>query len=112
MRWKKLLGDLEFFSILATIILNSRKPIFQDRNVRKAISLLFPYEFVNKIVNHGLLKQTFGPWDNSELSAKSDPSQKAKKILYKADSRDLIIIKDIDEIPNMETLDLKKIKNK
>jgi len=66
---------------IEAIILNSRKPMLQDRNVRKAISLLFPYEFVNKIVNHGLLKQTFGPWDNSELSAKSDPSQKAKKIL-------------------------------
>ena len=68
---------------IEAIILNTRKPIFKELNVRKAISLLFPYKFINKIVNHGLLKQTFGPWDNSELSARSNPSETAKKILSK-----------------------------
>ncbi len=65
------------------IILNSRKPPFQDRNVRKAISILFPYDFINKILNHGLLKKTYGPWDNSELAATSTPSETTYKVLEK-----------------------------
>ena len=65
------------------IILNSRKSPFQDRNVRKAISILFPYDFINKILNHGLLKKTYGPWDNSELAATSAPSETSYKVLEK-----------------------------
>lgn len=68
---------------IEAIILNTRKPLFKERNVRKAVSLLFPYEFINKIVNHSLLKQTFGPWDNSELSARSSSSEIAKQLLSK-----------------------------
>ena len=38
--------------------------------------------------------------------------QMAKKILDKVDPDDWILINDIDEIPNLENLDIKKIKNK
>ena len=38
--------------------------------------------------------------------------QMAKKILDKADPDDWILINDIDEIPNLENLDIKQIKNK
>ena len=70
---------------------------------------MFPYKFVNKIVNHGLLKQTFGPWDNSELSAKAHPSQIAKKILsqYQDDiSKDAL--KPINNISHKERKTIKE----
>ncbi len=38
--------------------------------------------------------------------------QKIQDSLVKADSEDLIIISDLDEIPNLEKIDIKKIKNK
>ena len=94
---------------IEAIILNTRKPLFQEINVRQAISLLFPYEFINKIVNHGLLKQTLGPWDNSELSARSNPSQMAKTILsqYQDDiSKDAL--KQIDKFSYNERKAIKK----
>ena len=94
---------------IEAIILNTRKPLFQEINVRQAISLLFPYEFINKIVNHGLLKQTLGPWDNSELSARSNPSQIAKTILsqYQDDiSKDAL--KQIDNFSHNERKAIKK----
>ena len=68
---------------IEAIILNSRKLPFNDRNVRKAISILFPYDFINKILNHGLLKKTYGPWDNSDLAATSMPSEITYKVLNK-----------------------------
>ena len=64
---------------------------------------MFPYEFINKVVNHGLLKQTYGPWDNSELSARTDPSDIANMILSKYQdniSRDAL--KQIEKLPSHE----------
>jgi len=88
---------------IEAIILNTRKPIFKERNVRKAISLLFPYTFINKVVNHGLLQQTFGPWDNSELSAQSNPSHNAKTILSKYnDVISKYALKQIQKLPTNE----------
>ena len=68
---------------IEAIILNSRKFPFKDRDVRKAISLLFPYNFINKILHHGLLKQTYGAWDNSDLAATFNPSKITNEILNK-----------------------------
>lgn len=88
---------------IEAIILNTRKPLFKERNVRKAIALLFPYKFINKIVNHGLLRQTYGPWDNSELSATPSPSQMTINILSKyQDSISKEALKQIVKQPNNE----------
>ena len=80
------------------IILNSRQFPFKDRNVRKAISILFPYNFINEILNHGLLKQTYGPWDNSDLAATSMPSKATNDILKKY--KDVISINALERINN------------
>ena len=82
------------------IILNSRQFPFKDRNVRKAISILFPYNFINEILNHGLLKQTYGPWDNSDLAATSMPSETTNEILKKY--KDIISINALERINNKE----------
>ena len=82
------------------IILNSRQFPFKDRNVRKAISILFPYSFINEILNHGLLLQTYGPWDNSDLAATSMPSKTTNEILKKYN--DIISIKALEKINKKE----------
>ena len=94
---------------MEAIILNTRRPLFQDRNVRKAIAILFPYEFINKVVNHGLLKKTYGPWDNSELSARKDPSDFANTILSKyQDNISRGALKQIEKLPNHERKSIKE----
>ncbi|MDB9972254.1 ABC transporter substrate-binding protein, partial [Alphaproteobacteria bacterium] len=82
------------------IILNSRQFPFKDRNVRKAISIIFPYTFINEILNHGLLQKTYGPWDNSDLAATLMPSKTTNKILKKY--KDIISIKALDKINKKE----------
>tara|TARA_B100000427_G_scaffold227989_1_gene191382 strand:- start:66 stop:1820 length:1755 start_codon:yes stop_codon:yes gene_type:complete len=84
---------------MEAIILNTRRQLFQDRNVRKAVAILFPYEFINKVVNHGLLKQTYGPWDNSELSARKSPSDIANILLSKY--KDNISRDALEQIENL-----------
>ena len=54
---------------IEAIMFNSRLPPLNNSDIRTALSLMFPYNFINKILNHNLLKRTYGPWDNSELSA-------------------------------------------
>ena len=94
---------------MEAIILNTRRPLFQDRNVRKAIAILFPYKFINKVVNHGLLKQTYGPWDNSELSARKDPSDIANMILSKyQDNISRGALKQIEKLPSHERKSIKE----
>ena len=94
---------------MEAIILNTRRPLFQDRNVRKAVAILFPYEFINKVVNHGLLKQTYGPWDNSELSARKDPSDIANMILSKYhDNISRGALKQIEKLPSHERKSIKE----
>ena len=85
---------------LEGIILNSRQFPFKDRNVRKAISIIFPYSFINEILNHGLLQKTYGPWDNSDLAATLMPSKTTNKILKKY--KDIISIKALDKINKKE----------
>ena len=70
---------------IEAIIFNARIPPFNNRNIRKALSLLFPNKFINRVLNHNLLQPTSGPWDNSELSATLKASNISKNILKKYD---------------------------
>ena len=94
---------------IEAIILNTRRPLFQDRNIRKAIAILFPYEFINKIVNHSLLKKTYGPWDNSELAARKDSSDIANMFLSKyRDNISREALKQIKRLPSNERKSIKE----
>ena len=68
---------------IEAIIFNSRRTPFDDINVRKAVSLLFPYDFINKILFHNLLSRTHGPWDNSNLQATEKPNPTSFSIISK-----------------------------
>ncbi len=53
---------------------NTRREQFADRNVRKALRMLFDFEWVNRNLYHGLYMRTAGYWDNSELSSIGRPA--------------------------------------
>ena len=62
---------------------NTRKPIFKNRNVRKALTYAFDFEWSNKNLFYNAYTRTKSFFDNSELSSQSYPSKKELKILSK-----------------------------
>ena len=62
---------------------NTRKPIFKNRNVRKALTYAFDFEWSNKNLFYNAYTRTKSFFDNSELSSQSYPSKKELKILLK-----------------------------
>lgn len=62
-------------------IFNLRKPIFQDRDVRRAISAAFDFEWSNKQFAHGSYSRTRSYFSNSDMEAKGLPSAAELKIL-------------------------------
>jgi microcin C transport system substrate-binding protein len=62
-------------------VFNLRKPLFQDRRVRKAIAYGLDFEWSNKTLFHGMYKRSRSFFDNSELAATGLPTGEEKKIL-------------------------------
>ena len=62
---------------------NIRKPIFQNRSVRKALTYAFDFEWSNKNLFYDAYTRTKSFFDNSELSSQNYPSNKELKILSK-----------------------------
>ncbi|MBN9670586.1 extracellular solute-binding protein [Roseibium aggregatum] len=63
------------------IAFNTRRQQFSDRNVRKALRMLFDFNWVNRNLYHGLYTRTAGYWDNSELSSIGRPASAREKAL-------------------------------
>lgn len=55
-------------------IFNTRKEVFQDVRVRRALSLLFDFEWTNKKLFNGAYSRTTSYFENSELAAQGMPS--------------------------------------
>ena len=73
-------GDISLLNItrrtpagMLGLALNTRKEILSDINVRRALSALFDFEWINKNLYHGLYKRTVGFYDNSYLSSIDTP---------------------------------------
>jgi peptide/nickel transport system substrate-binding protein len=62
-------------------VFNTRKPIFADRKVRQALSLLYDFEWANKNLFAGKYARTGSFWQNSELSALGKPASDGEKAL-------------------------------
>lgn len=77
------------------IAFNTRKAVFEDVHVRRALSMLFDFEWVNTNIYFGLYKRTGGFWDNSELSSIGQPATDLEKALL-ADYPDAVT----DEVMN------------
>ncbi|HEY9057232.1 MAG TPA: extracellular solute-binding protein [Aurantimonas sp.] len=76
-------------SNMLAFVFNTRRPVFQDRAVRKALSMLFDFEWANRNLYYDAYKRTGSFFQNSELSSAGKPASKAEKALL-ADYADQI----------------------
>jgi microcin C transport system substrate-binding protein len=63
------------------LIFNIRQPLFQDRNVRKALSLAFDFEWANKNLFYNSYTRHNSYFSNGELASTSLPTGDELKIL-------------------------------
>ena len=51
------------------LVFNTRREVFRDKRVRKALTMLFDFEWINRNLYHNLYKRTRSYFDRSELSS-------------------------------------------
>jgi microcin C transport system substrate-binding protein len=61
--------------------MNLRRPVFQDRRVREALTNAFDFEWSNKNLFNGAYTRTRSYFDNSDLAATGLPSKEELKLL-------------------------------
>lgn len=66
---------------MRALVFNTRRDVFSDIRVRKALSLMFDFEWVNRNLYHGLYKRTRSFYDNSELSSAGRPAGPRERAL-------------------------------
>ena len=71
-----------------SFIINLRRDKFKDTRVRKAIGLMFNFEWSNKTLFYDLYARINSFWENSDMSAKGKPS-KAEMFILQSVERDL-----------------------
>lgn len=63
------------------LIFNTRQPLFSDIRVRKALTLLFDFPWINKHLFYGSYQRNTSYYPNSDFEAKGAPSEDEKAIL-------------------------------
>ena len=67
-------------------VLNTRRDVFKNREVRLALGALFDFEWANKNLFNGAYKRIRSYYDGSELSSQGHPASDAEKALLGADA--------------------------
>ncbi len=63
------------------IVMNTRRPVFQDPKLRSALIDLFDFEWANRSLFSGAFTRTKSFFDNSELSSHGRPASEKEKAL-------------------------------
>lgn len=63
------------------LVFNTRRPIFADLNVRRAIIELFDFPWIDRNLYYGLYARTAGFFDGSDLSALGRPASSMERAL-------------------------------
>ena len=63
------------------IVMNTRRPVFQDPKLRAALIDLFDFEWANRSLFSGAYTRTRSFYDNSDLSSSDTPASEAEKAL-------------------------------
>ena len=63
------------------IVMNTRRPVFQDPKLRAALIDLFDFEWANRSLFSGAYTRTRSFYDNSDLSSSGTPASEAEKAL-------------------------------
>ena len=67
---------------MRAMVFNTRRPVFADKRVRQALTLLFDFEWVNKNLYRGAYTRTQSFFDGSELASTALPaSAKERELL-------------------------------
>lgn len=66
------------------LVFNTRRPLFADKRVRQALTLLFDSEWQNQNLYFGLFARTEGFFDGSELSSVDQPATPKERELLAA----------------------------
>ena len=69
-----------------SFIINLRRDKFKDIRVRKAIGLMFNFEWSNKTLFYDLYARINSFWENSDMSAEGKPSKDEMNILQSVES--------------------------
>ena len=69
-----------------SFIINLRRDKFKDTRVRKAIGLMFNFEWSNKTLFYDLYARINSFWENSDMSAEGKPSKDEMNILQSVES--------------------------
>jgi len=62
-------------------VFNTRRPIFKDIRVRRALIKLLDFTWINKSFYHGLVRRTNSYFEGSELASTGHPAEAAEKAL-------------------------------
>jgi peptide/nickel transport system substrate-binding protein len=73
--------ELGIPSGMSGLVLNTRRPVFSDPRVRRAMALLFDFEWINKNLFHGLYTRTQSYFDGSELAFHGRPADAREREL-------------------------------
>ena len=65
------------------LVFNTRRPVFADIRVRRALTLLFDFEWINRNYFFGLYTRSAGFFAGSELSAYKQPADQRERELLK-----------------------------
>ncbi|MHA1546020.1 MAG: extracellular solute-binding protein, partial [Alphaproteobacteria bacterium] len=63
------------------LVFNTRRPIFADRRVRQALTMMFDFEWINAKLYHGLYGRTQSFYHGSELAAFGRPASDKERAL-------------------------------
>lgn len=61
--------------------LNTRRDKFSDRRVRRALGMMFDFEWTNRNLFYGLYQRTYSTFQNSDMEAHGEPSAAELKLL-------------------------------
>lgn len=68
---------------MMALVFNTRRSLFHDNRVRQALCYAFDFEWLNKVLYHGLYSRTRSYFDNSTLAAIRAPSSAERRLLDK-----------------------------
>jgi microcin C transport system substrate-binding protein len=72
---------------MQALVFNTRRSLFGDRRVRRALALVFDFEWTNKNIFYGQYVRTLSYFANSELAATGLPAGEELKILERFKGR-------------------------